>query len=300
MSAADLVRYALAAAARGWHVFPLAPGDKVPLKGVSWKGQTTADPQVIRRLWGRRPYNIGIACGPSNLVVIDLDVPKPGEKPPPPWDRPGINEGADVLAALCEEVGQPLPFETFQVRTRRGGMHLYFAAPPGIVLGNTSGDKGNGLGWRIDTRAAGGYVVGPGSVVDLPDGAGTYQVLHNPAPAPLPAWLADRLRPAPPPRPAGPVVVPLRDGRRGAYLDSAVRSCLDRIAAAGEGERNTTLWGASAALGQLVAGGALDEAGTEALLLATAADVGLPAAEARRTIRSGFRRGALRPRKVPA
>ncbi|WP_370027732.1 bifunctional DNA primase/polymerase [Planotetraspora sp. GP83] len=90
----------------------------------------------------------------------------------------GVNDGADVLAVLCEQAGQPLPFDTFTVRTRRGGLHLYFTAPiGGPVLGNTQGSRG-GLGWLIDTRAHGGYVVGPGSVVDLPDGTGPYEVIR--------------------------------------------------------------------------------------------------------------------------
>ncbi|WP_068920879.1 bifunctional DNA primase/polymerase [Planobispora rosea] len=292
-------RYALAAAACGWAVFPVIPGDKVPLKGMSWKRQATADPDVISRIWARTPYNIGIACGPSGLVVIDLDVPKPGECPPARWDLPGVNDGADVFALLCEQAGQPVPWETFTVRTRAGGTHLYFTAPEDMRLTNTSGEHGTGLGWKVDTRADGGFVVGPGSLVDLPDGAGAYKVLHASPPAPLPGWLAERLRPVPlsPPR---PVVLPVLSGRRGAYLDAAIRVSLEKIAAACEGNRNVTLYGAAASLGQLVAGGALEETAVETLLLEAAARIGYPQGPARKTIRSGFRRGALRPRSVPA
>ncbi|GLZ09534.1 hypothetical protein Acsp03_70000 [Actinomadura sp. NBRC 104412] len=115
-----------------------------------------------RPYWARAPFNIGIACGPSGLVVIDLDIPKPGERPPPEWaDETGISDGADVFAAVCERHGQPMPFETLQVRICRGGMHLYFTAPKGVRLGNTKGR--HGLGWLVDTRAHGGYVVAPGS-----------------------------------------------------------------------------------------------------------------------------------------
>ncbi|WP_084549746.1 bifunctional DNA primase/polymerase [Actinomadura rifamycini] len=293
-----LVRYALAAAARGWHVFPVAPGDKEPPRGVRWSKVATTDPDKIRRMWAHRPYNIGIACGPSGLLVIDLDVPKPGERPPDRWTLPGVNDGADVFAVVCEQAGQPMPTETFQVRTRRGGFHLYFAAPDGIRLTNTSADRGNGLGWKVDTRGDGGYVVGPGSFVDLPDGTGTYQPIHTPDPAPLPGWLAERLRPAPLP-PQQPVTVLLATGRRGAYLDKAVTASLDAIAAAREGNRNSTLYGAAVALGQLVAGGALDPDNTEQLLTAAAVRTGLAEGPARRTIASGFRAGTQRPRRVP-
>ncbi|MFC7646600.1 bifunctional DNA primase/polymerase [Streptosporangium lutulentum] len=161
MSAPATLRYALAAAARGWHVFPVSIGDKPPLKGFTdWETNATTDPETIRRCWSRASYNIGIACGPSNLVVIDLDTRKDGQSPPPSWDLPGVNEGADVLAVLCERAGEPLPFETFSVRTRRGGTHLYFTAPDGPALRNTEGAWG-GLGWLIDTRAGAGTCSAP-------------------------------------------------------------------------------------------------------------------------------------------
>ena len=298
MNSPDRLRCALAAAARGWHIFPVAVGDKVPLSGFRWKRHATTDPEVIGRIWARQPFNIGISCGPSRLVVVDLDLPKPGEQVPDRWNLPGVGDGSDVFALICEQAGQAVPLETFQVRTRRGGTHLYFTAPDGIDLHNTCGDEGNGLGWRIDTRAGVGYVVGPGSFVDLPDGAGMYEPIHAVDPAPLPGWLAERLRPKPLP-PQRPVVVALAPGRRGSYLDAAIRAGLEAIAAA-NGNLNTTLYGASVALGQLVAGGALDAATTEDLLTQAAVAAGHPETPARRTIRSGFRTGAQRPRSVPA
>ncbi|WP_024934034.1 bifunctional DNA primase/polymerase [Actinomadura welshii] len=298
-TAEALARYALVCAARGWHVFPLAPGDKEPPHGVRWTRTATIDPAAIRAMWARRPYNIGIACGPSRLLVIDLDMPKTGQHPPPEWAVPGVNDGSDVFAMVCEQAGEPMPLETFQVRTRRGGFHLYFTAPQDIRLTNTSGDRGEGLGWKIDTRGDGGYVVGPGSFVDLPDGTGAYTPIHTPNPAPLPSWLAERLRPAPLP-PQEPVTVRLATGNRGAYLDKAVKASLDAIAATSDGDRNTTLYGAAVALGQLVAGGALNPDDTEQLLTAAAVRTGLGEMPARRTIRSGFRAGTQRPRSVPA
>ncbi|GLZ15655.1 hypothetical protein Acsp04_58900 [Actinomadura sp. NBRC 104425] len=292
-TADTLARYALAAAARGWHVFPLRPGDKRPAV-TNWEGRATAtDTARIRRCWQHAPYNIGIACGPSGLVVIDLDTPKPGQVPPPEWaDEPGISTGADVLAALAERHGQPFPFETYTVRTASGGMHLYFTAPAGARLRNTAGR----LGWLIDTRAHGGYVVAAGSAV----GPNAYATAYDVPPAPLPGWLAELLHPAPRPT-RQPVVVHLAaPGRRAAYLNKAIKASVDAVAAAPQGRRNATLYGAAVALGQLVAGGALDPADTEDLLVNAAVQSGQSELAARRTIVSGFRAGAQRPRRVPA
>lgn len=294
------LRYALAAAARGWHVFPVSIGDKPPLRGFAdWEANATTDPETIRRCWSRAPYNIGIATGPSGLVVIDLDTRKDGQSPPPSWDLPGVNEGADVLAILCERAEEPLPFETFTVRTRRGGTHLYFTAPDGSALRNTESDKGNGLGWLIDTRANGGYVLGPGSFVDLPDGTGTYEVVHNTTPAPLPPFLSKQLV-APPPAVVEPVRLALPDDRRGAFLRAAITGELERLAAAPTGQRNRTLYLAATALGQLVAGGALDEGEVTSLLGQGGVEAGLSRAETRLTVASGLRNGARRPRTVAA
>src|SRR6266498_6143055 len=100
---------ALGHAAGGRHVFPLRPDnrphdpdqakrpafpdhaeDRCPGTDprcrdghTGWEPRATRDPHRITRAWAWTPYNIGTACGPSGLVVIDLDVRKPGAPPPP-------------------------------------------------------------------------------------------------------------------------------------------------------------------------------------------------------------------------
>ena len=89
VTAADLTRWdplllrsVLDLAARGWHVFPCAPGGKRPALRGNWQKLATVDPDRVRAWWTRAAYNIGVACGPSRLLVIDLDIPRrrtPGE-----------------------------------------------------------------------------------------------------------------------------------------------------------------------------------------------------------------------------
>ncbi|GIE87905.1 bifunctional DNA primase/polymerase [Actinoplanes regularis] len=307
---------ALGHAGRGWHVFPLRPDNRphdpdqakrpaFPGHGedrcdrtdprchqrhTGWEPRATTDPARITRAWARTPYNIALACGPSGLVVIDLDTRKPGAEPPVGHD--GYRHGLQVFTDLCHQHGHPVPDDTYTVATGNGGRHLYYRHPAGPALRNTQGDRG-GLGWLIDTRAHGGYVVAPGSTA-----AGRpYRVLLDRPAAPLPGWIVDLLRPA---EPAGPrkVLGDFSAFRRGAYVRAAVRRTLDHLAAARPGERNITLLGGAVSLGQLVAGGALPGEEVIEALTPTALAIGLTERETARTIRSGLRHGARNPRRV--
>ncbi|PSK80453.1 bifunctional DNA primase/polymerase-like protein, partial [Murinocardiopsis flavida] len=282
MAAHTMLDYATAAARRGWPVFPIRPRTKHPLVR-GWEQAATTEQAQIHTWWKRVPTaNVGIACGPANLVVVDLDVPKPGERTPSRWAaEPGIRDGADVFAALAEAAGERIDLGTFLVRTRRGGLHLYYTAPPGTRLGNTSGERGNGLGWLIDTRGAGGYVVGPGSYVADEDGEGAYEVVAPTDLAPLPAWIADRLTPAPAVSEATAELeaVAAATTRRGAYAAAALRGEVDKIRAAPQGQRNTSVYIAAKSLGQLAARGLLDTEQIRAALHAAGQAAGLPEQE---------------------
>lgn len=275
------------AGAYGWHVFPLRPGDKRPAV-TGWENRATRDLARIDRCWSAGDWNVGIATGPSNLVVVDLDQPKPGKGEL--FVAAGTPTGVDNFTALCAEHGQPVPKGTYTVRTPSGGLHLYFRHPEtGPQLRNTAGK----LAGLVDTRAHGGYVVAAGSTV----GGEMYTVARDTAVAELPGWLAELLWPAPLP-PQQPVEVALPDNRRGAYLNAAITREARKVAAAPEGERNKALYTAAIALGQLVAGGELTESDVKVVLAQAAAEAGLWLGEAARTIASGLRAGANRPRNL--
>ncbi|MFE1976619.1 bifunctional DNA primase/polymerase [Streptomyces hygroscopicus] len=282
-----LLRAALDAAERGWAVFPLRSGTKRPaLHGEDscprigdcaglhrkWEDRATIDPNRIRRAWGDVPFNIGIATGPSGLVVVDLDVPKTKASADTP-------SGVTNFRALCERAGQAVP-TTLTVRTASGGQHLYFTAPAGARLGNSAGR----LGKRIDTRAWGGYVVGPGSTTP----GGAYAVI-DPAPvAPLPEWLYALLSP----RQAARAVIDPPSARTTArasrYASTALTAETAAVQHAEEGERNATLLRAARALGRFIAWGDLPRSVVEDALQAAGEWAGLPDAECRTTIRSGL------------
>jgi hypothetical protein len=95
------------------------------------------------------------------------------------------------------------------------------------------------------------------------------------------------------------IAVPLAAcDRRGSYLHAAVTAELERVTSAPAGARNTALYRASVALGQLVAGGALAEQEVTAWLADAAHQVGQRPGEAARTIASGMGAGTKRPRTI--
>lgn len=309
--ASGTLAVALNAAFRGWHVIPLRPGRKVPLAHDvdhcpatgpcagghrTWEQRATCDLAQVEAHWHAHPrHGVGIATGPSGLVVVDLDTPKPGDPPlPPAWRAEKVRDGADVLAVLARRAGVEVP-RTYMVRTGRGGWHLYYAAPPGVRLGNTN----RTLGPWIDTRAWGGQVVAAGTHV-----AGRpYTRVRDLPVAPLPPTLFQPL--LTPPRPAPrPVVLALPAGRRTAYLNAAISRQLAYVTDATTGGRNTALFRSAVALGQLAAGGALTD-GEVTDMLKQAAEIhigvdGFTWASVEATIRSGLRAGAAKPRQIPA
>lgn len=161
---------ALAYAAQGWSVVPVAPRAKRPI--VRWEPyqHEAADEARLKRWFARWPdANIAVVTGEvSGLVVLDVD-PKHG--------------GERALAALEARHG-PLPTSVEAV-TGGGGRHVYFAHPGREVRNRT------GLAPGIDLRGDGGVIVVPPSL--HPSGR-RYRWKRGRAPddlplAPLPVWL---------------------------------------------------------------------------------------------------------------
>ncbi|WP_432134260.1 bifunctional DNA primase/polymerase [Streptomyces sp. bgisy154] len=279
-----LLNAALDAAARGWHVFPLRPGTKRPaLHGEAscprtgpcaaghrkWEQRATTDPDRIRATWTRAPFNVGIATGPSRLVVVDLDVPKDKGSSDAPC-------GAAIFQALCERAGHAVP-ATYRTRTASGGEHLYFTAPPGLRLTNTAGT----IAELVDTRAWGGYVVAAGSATPT----GAYEALCGSQAAVLPRWLQTILQPAPK-RSHTPSAAVAGQSRR--YADVALADETRNVASAQRGAREAALFRAARALGRFVAWGDLPRSVVEQALQEAGEAAGLTAAECRSTLRSAL------------
>lgn len=149
----------------GFNVFPLIAGAKQPAI-TDWQKLATKNVEIIDNWFTRKPpQNIGIATG-NGLLVVDVDT----------------KIGKNGLASLDEmqHTHAQLP-TTLVARTATGGFHYYLSYDPlALELGN----RANVLA-GIDTRAKGGYVVAPGSII-----AGrAYTWLHSHPIAKAPDWL---------------------------------------------------------------------------------------------------------------
>ena len=141
---------------------------------MSWREWATTDVGTLVAEWSGRSYPAaGIECEKSRLVVIDEDT-------------------LDEFQRLARSQDESIP-DTYTVRTGRasGGRQFYFEAD-GHGIRNTKTLKL--LGFDIDVKGAGGYVVAAGSL--HPSGA-TYQVERDVDPVPFPTWLVELLNEQP-------------------------------------------------------------------------------------------------------
>lgn len=207
---------------QGLHVFPLRPRDKVTLANCDrcavrtapcrdadtpcpcWPTRpchgfraATTDPTVTDQWRQRWPTaNIGIYPWPSGHLVIDLDakartVPATLLPTALALDTAGVLNGVNLFARVLRHLGGTDRLDTRITRTPTGGLHVWFTAPIGVLVKSSRGEVHpdghvTGLGWQIDVRAHGGYVVAPGCATKH----GTYRVIRDRLPMPLPDWLA--------------------------------------------------------------------------------------------------------------
>lgn len=206
----NLIAYAVAAIQQGFSIFPVEPGEKTPHKltpgkpyTIRWSEETTRDLDRVIELWSWSPAaNIGVACGPSGLLVIDCDIAKaPDQLKGTAYENlheklGPLVDGHDVLRAVCErhDGNWDELNDTYRVATRNLGLHLYYTWPPGVRASQASLVKGV-LDIRCNGGEHGGYVLGAGSVV-----GGRPYIAENATPvASAPRWLVELCREKPPP-----------------------------------------------------------------------------------------------------
>lgn len=289
-----MLKAALAAQARGQYIFPVTAGAKTPHRlAGSWGETATNDINQIIHFWTNVDpnANIGVACKPSQLLVVDLDLAKedwnlnPGD-----WAYLHTVYGArvdgehlfdEMAYKLCneekDEEDRDSYMNTFSARTCRGGLHLYYRWPAHWPKASQASPVKGAVDVRTNGGTDGGYVLAPGSRAE----GGEYVVQQDLAIALPPKWIrrlvAEKPQPPRVQRPRG-----LAQPSSGLFAwEGLARS----VRSAAEGNRNNSLlWAARA----MYSDGA-PEAEAQDVLGAAARSAGLGDFEIQRTIQSAYR-----------
>ena len=263
---------ARAAFDRRWCLTPLN-GKRPRLKG--WQSLHRPVRPLVEA-WAQTG-NVGVRTGqPSGVIVLDVDTP--------------------ALPAELASIVTPT------VRTGKGGLHLYIAAPTQPVRNSVKAIHPD-----IDVRGDGGQVVLAGGI--HPETQRRYEWVPGRSPTDVPLapfealpeqWRAMMLTPPPEPKPEIPRA---SQPERGQFAPTGTRRALaalagevDAVARADKGTRNDTANRAAFNLGTLIGAGELLRRDAEEALMGAARVCGLPEEEARATIRSGLDAGEKRPR----
>jgi len=270
-----MISAALEYAALGWPVLPIVPRGKIPLTAHGLKDATTST-ATIESWWEQWP-DANIAVRTDDHVVIDCD---------------GF-AGKHTFGLFIGSVGfASSPYAW----TGGGGLHVWYSRGDTQIR--------NRAGWleHVDIRSEGGYVIVPPSVhANGRDYYWEYSPAEKPVP-PLPELLRDALTSCSDSAVTvsnmlEKITIRTSGARTGSkYATVALDGETDKVRAAPVGQRNATLVAAAFSLGQLVAVGKLEPGQVAGALLGAATSAGLPATEAARTIASGMRGGAERPR----
>lgn len=220
----DPLAAALAYAAAGWYVAPIAAGTKNPgsVLGSGWQHRTMRDPKDIAANWAGTNHGVALHAGRSGAVILDVDHPD------------------QLPEVILETIGTLAPPMQSTRRDEPDRGHYLFLQPPGRDIGNSNGQLGKAWG---EVRGRNGVIVVAPSV--HPDG-GLYTWQSTGALPYLPASIASLI-------PDGSTTAEVAtDSQITAFMSAAVRadrprlllaitSGLESSIAAGNSRHNSTV-----------------------------------------------------------
>jgi hypothetical protein len=178
----DVLTAALAYAAAGWYVGPLAPGTKNPgsVLGGRWQLATSREPGQIVAWFAGAGAGTGVFLhvGRSGGVVLDGDHP---ERVPQEW-VPALRGAVVQCTRVQTGEGSSLP---------RG--HFVFAMPPGRKIGNAKWPHGKVAAAAGEVRGVNGVIVVAPTVHESAAEGGLYRWVRTGPVSVLPALIADTL-----------------------------------------------------------------------------------------------------------
>lgn len=166
---------ALELARDGFRILPVKPNLREPAI-KKWVSRATTNESTIEDWFDEFPdMNYGMLGGSrSGVFILDADLDKLADP-----DEGWLLSARETYTRLVRDYELDLD-DTLTVRTPSGGFHHYFEWPEGIEDSYFVGHRAEhpNLGRGMDFEAAGGMVLGPGSVAD----GKTYEALDLTAP----------------------------------------------------------------------------------------------------------------------
>lgn len=253
-------------AAEGWCVFPVK--HKMPL--AHWRDDSSCDQEQIAQMRWDEATGIGLDCGKSGIVVIDID-------------------NLDSISLLADRLGwDPTSDYTALARTGSGGLHVYYRAGSDAVRNSASKVVPG-----VDVRGFGGYVVLPPS---RHESGGVYEWIRYGDILPIPEKMVEVLnyREELPPQPPPEVRTHERWGL------TVLSSEAYNVEVSQPGTRNSTLYEAALRVFSVVKGGHLDHDIAHLRLRQAGMHVGLEASEVDGTLSSAWNTAGVRhPEQAP-
>lgn len=233
----------------GCKLFPCVPNGKDPYPGTrGWYDASSDNSQLAQWFHERPECNWAVATGLSGLFVIDVD-------------PAGLAWWSALLAE--NEAIRRIVASTLQVKTPRGGLHVYFKGEgPSTASRIAEGVDTRGGLWRDGRLVSGGYVLLPGSKTSN----GAYEVVNYRPVVPL----SDEVRALVPERLGGAVhgleKQPDKDQPRNVawavqLLEGYVES--GRVSVQGKGGNNVAFQVAASVLDKAISPGTCYELLTE-------------------------------------
>lgn len=167
---------AISYAGKGWHIFPVPPGEKKSYLSAKFSGGrrwgASNKERHVRRFFRKFPdANVGIATGAiSGIFVFEVDTPK------------GHNVDGFASLEKLQAKHRAMP-KTLQAISPSGSLHFYYKCPR-VLVRNSASEIAPG----IDVRGDGGMVIAPPSVKPR---VGIYRWVNHLPIAKAPRWLLE-------------------------------------------------------------------------------------------------------------